>query len=108
MSYTHHPTISNADLIIEARWIATVNPQQPLLEQHALVIQAGIIVAILPVAEARQQYEANSTICLDDHVLIPGLINLHSHAAMNLMRGIADDLPLMILSLKAFGNSRLY
>ena len=95
MSYTHHPTISNADLIIEARWIATVNPQQPLLEQHALVIQAGIIVAILPVAEARQQYEANSTIFLDDHVLIPGLINLHSHAAMNLMRGIADDLPLM-------------
>ena len=87
--------MSNADLIIEARWIATVNPQQPLLEQHALVIQAGIIVAILPVAEARQQYEANSTIFLDDHVLIPGLINLHSHAAMNLMRGIADDLPLM-------------
>jgi len=95
MSNKNPLTTSNADLIIEARWIATVNPQQPLLEQYALVIQAGIIIAILPIAEARQQYLANSTICLDDHVLIPGLINLHSHAAMNLMRGIADDLPLM-------------
>jgi 5-methylthioadenosine/S-adenosylhomocysteine deaminase len=95
MANTHLFTTSTADLIIEARWIATVNPLQPLLKQHALVIQAGIIVSILPVAEARQQYVANSTICLDDHVLIPGLINLHTHAAMNLMRGIADDLPLM-------------
>jgi 5-methylthioadenosine/S-adenosylhomocysteine deaminase len=95
MSNSHHLTMIKADLIIEARWIATANPQQPLLEQHALVIQAGIIVAIMPVLEARQQYEATSRIGLDDHVLIPGLINLHSHAAMNLMRGIADDLPLM-------------
>ena len=95
MSNKNPPTTSNADLIIEARWIATVNPQQPLLEQYALVIQAGIIIAILPIVESRQQYLASSTISLDEHVLIPGLINLHSHAAMNLMRGIADDLPLM-------------
>ena len=95
MSNKHHSTKINADLIIESRWIATANPQQALLEQHSLVIKTGIIVAILPTVEARQQYEATNTVGLDDHVLIPGLINLHSHAAMNLMRGIADDLPLM-------------
>lgn len=89
------PTIINADLVIEARWIATVASQQPTLESYSVIIQAGIIVELLPISEARKKYTATSLICLDDHVLIPGLINLHSHAAMSLMRGIADDMPLM-------------
>lgn len=84
-----------ADFIIEARWIATVVNNQPLLENHAVIIQAGIIVDILPVNDARKKYTATSDVCLDDHVLIPGLINLHTHAGMSLMRGIADDMPLM-------------
>ncbi len=84
-----------ADFIIEARWIATVVNNQPLLENHAVIIQAGIIVDILPVNDARKKYTATSVVCLDDHVLIPGLINLHTHAGMSLMRGIADDMPLM-------------
>jgi len=86
---------SNMDLIIEARWIASVTQQQPLLENYSVIIQAGIIVELLPISEARQKYTATSLVCLDDHVLIPGLINLHTHAGMNLMRGMADDLPLM-------------
>lgn len=89
-----HPTIQ-ADLVIEARWIATVSNQQSLLENHAVVVQAGIIIEILPIQDARQKYSATSLVCLDDHVLIPGLINLHTHAPMSLMRGIADDVALM-------------
>lgn len=85
----------NADLVIEARWIATVVANQALLENHAVVIQAGVIVDVLPTLEARQKYTATSLVYLEDHVLIPGLINLHTHAAMSLMRGLADDIALM-------------
>ena len=86
---------SPVDLIVEARWIATVTADSPILEHHSLVIKADSIVDLLPTAEARKLYIASNVVNLDEHILIPGLINLHTHAAMNLMRGIADDLPLM-------------
>lgn len=82
------------DLIISARWLSPVVPANTLLENHAVVIHAGNIIAICPIADVTQ-YQAVETIQLNDHVLIPGLINLHTHAAMNLMRGLADDVPLM-------------
>ncbi|MDO9126199.1 MAG: amidohydrolase family protein, partial [Parvibaculum sp.] len=82
-------------MVIEARWIATVNPDNQLLEDYSVVIHEGSILNILPVAQSRQIYLAQETVILDSHVLIPGLINLHTHAAMSLMRGLADDLPLM-------------
>lgn len=83
------------DLIINARWIVPVEPADTVLERHAVVIRGGIIVAVLPIDEARKRYSATETVELKEHALIPGLINLHVHAAMTLMRGIADDLPLM-------------
>ena len=86
---------ANVDLMIEARYIVPMSTDNHLLENYAVMIEAGIIIELLPIAEARQRYTATSLVCLDEHVLIPGLINLHSHAAMSLMRGIADDLPLM-------------
>lgn len=85
----------NADLVIEARWVATVSATRSVLENYSVIVQAGVITEMLPIFEARQKYTATSLVCLDDHVLIPGLINLHTHAAMSMMRGIADDLPLM-------------
>jgi len=85
----------NADLIIEARWIATVGENQPILENHAVIANAGVIVDILPMIDVREKYTATSLVCLDEHVLIPGLINAHTHAAMSLMRGLADDIALM-------------
>ena len=88
----HPPTA--IDLLIEARWIAPVDPDV-LLEHHALAIHQGRIVALLPINEARQRFLPTARRCLEHHLLIPGLINLHTHAAMNLLRGIADDLPLM-------------
>lgn len=81
-------------LIIEARWVLPVVPSNTLLERHAVVIHADKIVAICPIAEAAEQYQAIETIKLGRHVLMPGLINLHTHAAMSLMRGLADGLAL--------------
>ena len=85
----------SVDLMIEARWLVPVNPRNQVLEHHAVVIYQGCIVDIAPIDTAREQYFAIKTIALNEHVLIPGLINLHAHAAMTLMRGLADDIPLM-------------
>jgi 5-methylthioadenosine/S-adenosylhomocysteine deaminase len=84
-----------ADLLIEARWIVPVEPADVVLERHAVAVRDGRIAAVLPVDEARRRYAAAATVSLDEHVLIPGLVNLHTHAAMTVMRGYADDKPLM-------------
>lgn len=84
-----------ADLVINARWVIPVEPADLTLEHHAVVIRGGTITDLLPQDLARSRYRADRTINLPDHVLIPGLVNLHAHSPMALMRGIADDLPLM-------------
>ena len=83
------------DLLIEARWIVPVEPADVVLENHAVVVDDGRIVAVLPQNEAAIRFSARSHKRLEQHVLIPGLVNLHTHAAMSLLRGLADDLPLM-------------
>ncbi len=97
MTIPDQPSIAttNVDLMIEARWIAPVDASKTLLESYSAVILDGILIDLLPIPHARMKYTASTIVCLDEHVLIPGLINLHSHAAMSLMRGLADDLPLM-------------
>jgi 5-methylthioadenosine/S-adenosylhomocysteine deaminase len=84
-----------ADTIITAPWIVPVVPREALLANHAVVIAGGAIADVLPVDTALTRYPRAAVTALDSHVLIPGLINLHTHAAMTLMRGLADDLPLM-------------
>ena len=86
---------TSVDLIIEARWIIPVEPANVVLENHAVVINKGRIVAILQQDEANTLFYATQTKKLANHILIPGLVNLHTHAAMTLLRGLADDLPLM-------------
>ena len=81
------------DLLIDARWIAPVDADG-LLTNHAVALDKGRIVAVLPSGEAHARYAPGEKVSLPDHILIPGLINLHTHAAMSLMRGLADDLPL--------------
>ncbi len=90
----HSSKPETIDLLIEARWIATVD-QPETLKNHAIAIHKGKIINILPAGEARSRYSTKTLHVLDDHLLIPGLINLHTHAAMSLMRGLADDQPLM-------------
>ncbi|WP_319239802.1 TRZ/ATZ family hydrolase [uncultured Propionivibrio sp.] len=83
------------DLLIEARWIIPIEPAGIALENHAIAIDAGRIVAILQQSEAHRRYAPLTIERRPHHVLIPGLVNLHTHAAMTLLRGMADDQPLM-------------
>ncbi|MCB1959236.1 MAG: TRZ/ATZ family hydrolase [Rhodocyclaceae bacterium] len=86
---------AHADLLLNARWVIPVEPDGTILEHHSVAIRDGKILAVLPTDAARQQFAADAEKHLPDHALIPGLVNLHTHAAMTLMRGMADDLPLM-------------
>lgn len=83
------------DTLIHARWIIPVEPESVTYEHHTLVIDGGRIVDLLPTELATQKYQGTTTENLGNHALLPGLINSHTHAAMTLMRGIADDLQLM-------------
>ncbi|MFA5937994.1 MAG: TRZ/ATZ family hydrolase [Sinimarinibacterium sp.] len=83
------------DLLVAPRWLVPIVPAGAVLEQHALIVDAGRIRDVLPLAEARDRYAPRSTLTLDRHALMPGLVNVHTHAAMSLLRGYADDLPLM-------------
>jgi len=83
-----------ADSIISARWIVPIEPFGVVLEDHAVVVRDQRILAILPKADALATYPSASHFHRPTHVLLPGLINAHTHAAMTLFRGMADDLPL--------------
>ncbi len=86
--------MKQVDTLIHGRWVLPVTDTDPLLEHHSVVIDDGRIADILPTEQAKQQYQASITKPLDQHLLMPGLINAHTHSPMNLFRGIADDLAL--------------
>lgn len=83
------------DILIEPRWLVPVEPHGSVLEGHAVAVDGERIVAVLPIAQARARYAPRERVELPDHALIPGLVNAHTHNPMTLMRGLADDLPLM-------------
>jgi len=83
------------DTLVHARWVIPIEPDGLVLEGHAVAVQNGRIVALLPSDQARDAYQATHNYELPGHALIPGLVNSHTHAAMTLFRGLADDLPLM-------------
>jgi len=91
----NHVPPQSVDLLIEARWVVPVEPHALVLEEHAVAVQGGAIVALLPIAEARLAYAPRQRVELPEHVLLPGLVNSHAHSPMTLLRGLADDLPLM-------------
>ena len=86
--------MTTADLIIHARWIIPVEGSGTL-EHHALVVRDGLIADILPSDRVEGRWQASKVLHLGQHALAPGFINAHTHTAMNLFRGLADDLPLM-------------
>lgn len=106
------PTMkSPADLLLLPQWVVPVEPEgahRPAslcgaLTDHAVVVRGGLILDVLPAAAAQACYDAAQTLALPGQALIPGLVNLHGHAAMSLFRGMADDLPLM-----AWLNQRIW
>jgi 5-methylthioadenosine/S-adenosylhomocysteine deaminase len=88
-------TITAADTRINARWLIPIEPAAVVLEHQAIIIQGAQIAAVISQSEADNAFRTRETIDLPHHVVMPGLINTHGHAAMSLFRGMADDLPLM-------------
>lgn len=82
------------DHLISAKWLITCEENNRVLENHSLAIKDGKILALLPTKEAEKKYRA-SIVSYPSHTVIPGLINSHTHMAMNIFRGLADDLELM-------------
>ncbi|MEO6138156.1 MAG: TRZ/ATZ family hydrolase [Luteimonas sp.] len=87
--------METCDLLIEPGFVVPVVPHAVVLEDHAVAVTSGVIVAVLPIAEARTRFAAAEVVSRPDGVLIPGLVNAHVHNPMTLLRGVADDLPLM-------------
>ncbi|MCI2243957.1 TRZ/ATZ family hydrolase [Xanthomonas sp. PPL568] len=86
----------SCDLLIEAGYVVPIEPHAVVLEEHAVAVRGSEIVAVLPTAEARARFAAARTVSRPDAALLPGLVNAHTHNPMTLLRGIADDLPLMV------------
>ncbi|PNS09802.1 TRZ/ATZ family hydrolase [Solilutibacter silvestris] len=88
-------TPTPCDLLIEAGFVVPIEPHGVVLDDHAVAVRAGVIVDVLPITAARAKYAAKETVSRPDAVLMPGFVNAHTHNPMTLLRGIADDLPLM-------------
>ena len=85
----------NVDLVIAARWVIPVQPHGVALPDHAVVVDGDRIIDILPQTQVAARYAPREQVNLGQHALIPGLVNAHTHNPMTLLRGIADDVPLM-------------
>ncbi len=83
------------DLIIEGDYIVTMDEAGTVVQNGAVAIDDGLIIAIGTADEINSQYAAHGQLDGDNRIVMPGLINGHSHAAMTLLRGVADDLDLM-------------
>lgn len=87
--------MSSSITLISAKWVIPVVPRNTVLQDHSVVIESGKITALLPTVKALKKYPNAEQIERNSHAIMPGLINSHTHAAMSLFRGIADDVPLM-------------
>ena len=87
--------MTNIDTLLHARWIIPVSEGDPCLVNHSIAIHEDRILEILPTETAITSYQAAVEQDYGQHVLIPGLINAHTHAAMSLFRGLSDDIALM-------------
>ncbi len=86
--------MQHCDTLILAGWCIPVEPHGLVLTDYCVAVTDGRIVDLLPAGAARSKYAPGITIERPGHVLIPGFVNAHTHAAMTLLRGLADDLPL--------------
>ncbi|MGI9291902.1 MAG: TRZ/ATZ family hydrolase [Gammaproteobacteria bacterium] len=86
--------MAQPEYIILPRWVIPVEPARQVLNDHAVLIGEGRVLAIQPREQALEDWPDTAVIERSDHVLLPGFINTHTHAAMTLLRGYADDLPL--------------
>lgn len=84
--------MESVDTLVTARWVIPVEPDERVLDDYSVAIRSGRVVAVLPAAEARSRFDAAEILERPHHVLMPGLVNAHTHAAMVLLRGRAENL----------------
>lgn len=87
--------MQSVETLLSARHIVPVEPANTILENNSIVIDNGRILDLLPTQQAHTKYSAHTQFDFDQHIIMPGLINTHTHAAMSLLRGMGSDLPLM-------------
>ncbi len=83
------------DLIVQGDHLVTMDEAMTVIENGAVAIDDGVILAVGPATEISASYSAAKVLAGDNRIVMPGLVNGHSHAAMTLLRGVADDLALM-------------
>ncbi|NOX70265.1 MAG: TRZ/ATZ family hydrolase [Gammaproteobacteria bacterium] len=86
--------MQRCDTLIQARWCIPVEPDRLVLERQGIAVTDGRIVAIEPLRAMHDRFDPGVVVDRPSHLLIPGLINAHTHAAMTLFRGLAEELPL--------------
>jgi 5-methylthioadenosine/S-adenosylhomocysteine deaminase len=92
---TAEPSANQIDLIVNGDYVVTMDDAATVHSGAAVAIDQGVIIAIGPAAEIAASYDASEVLDGQGRVVMPGLVNGHSHAAMTLLRGVADDLALM-------------
>jgi 5-methylthioadenosine/S-adenosylhomocysteine deaminase len=88
-------TQHTADFLVHPKWLLPIAPHNRLLENCSLALKDGVICALAPRAQIETHWQAQKVVELPQQLLMPGLVNCHNHAAMSLLSGFADDLPLM-------------
>jgi 5-methylthioadenosine/S-adenosylhomocysteine deaminase len=94
-AFAQMPPKESADLLIEARWVLPIAPVNTVLEDHAVAVTSGRIVALGPSAQLRARFEPREHVTRTDHALLPGFVNAHTRAAMALLRGLPVQGPRM-------------
>jgi len=84
-----------AEYIFTARYLLTDGSQQNVIENGGIAVKGDTIVATGEAESLRRHFAGTPVIHEEHGLLMPGLINCHTHAAMSCFRGLADDLPLM-------------
>ncbi|MBT8088317.1 MAG: amidohydrolase family protein, partial [Gammaproteobacteria bacterium] len=82
-------------MIVDGDYVVTMDPNGTVIEDGAVAIRDGVIVDVGDRSDIHRDYAAPETLTGDSRVVLPGLVNGHTHAAMSLLRGIADDRALM-------------
>ncbi len=83
-----------ADLLIVGGTVVTMNERREIIEDGAIAVKNGQILAVGKTSDIAKRFPAKQTVDAKGKVVIPGLINTHTHVPMSLYRGIADDLDL--------------
>lgn len=85
----------SVELIAFGDYVVTQDDANPVIRDGAVAVDKGRIVAVGPAKDIRTQYRAATTLEGRDRVVLPGLVNGHTHAAMSLFRGVSDDIELI-------------